>query len=120
MYNTFNFFFDYNWTSGIYALSLHDALQTCSFKKQERDIVDQLKRGIPQLLDMKGPHAEEVRAFFEDHGLQSQLLDVVTTYKSQIIRSQRAAEMVKEADVPQREDEVVQYLKALEIGRAHV
>ena len=91
-----------------------DGLRLRRFKKQERDIVNQLKEGIPRFIDMKGPrHAEQVRAYFEDHGLQKQLLDVVMTYKTQIIRTQRAAEMVKEADVPQSEDEVVAYLKAL-------
>ena len=91
-----------------------DSLRLRRFKKQQRDIVEDLKRGIPNFIDMKGPrHAEQVRAYFEGHGLQKQLLDVITTYKSQILRHTRAAEMVKEADVPQREDEVVAYLKSL-------
>ena len=89
-----------------------DGRRLSRFKRQERSIVEGLKQHMSQYIDMKGVHAERVRSYFEANEQQI-FVQAIAQFKNRIMSEQSAAERATEADVPQRKDEMVEYLKKL-------
>ena len=89
-----------------------DGRRLSRFKRQERSIVEGLKQHMSQYIDMKGGHAERVRSYFEANEQQI-FVQAIAQFKNRIMSEQSAAERATEADVPQRKDEMVEYLKKL-------
>jgi len=89
-----------------------DGRRLSRFKKQERSIVEGLKLHMGHFIDMKGAHAERIRSYFEANEQQI-FVQAIAQFKNRIMSEQSAAERATEADVPQRKDSMVEYLKKL-------